>query len=285
MTSLLDLHRGLIGGLGGHAVEGHGKIVGGMVNTEPTLEGTGHLFETPIQLAADGLHLGKTIESGQGKRIGAGVGEVDATDEGTEGLLGKDDVLGRGGKAEVGIDLLDLELVATDVHDTLGLLGLGLQVGAVEVARGTGSEGLVVGRSLATEGLDEGTETDEGGELVGLVGGIELEHGEVLGLGSEGSDALSAVDVEGPDGLAVQTGDAGKERGEGGLGIVVLEDVAMELVEELHLAIGAHFTGGGTGLRSGMSWLGHADADHTENDHGDGTDGPLFPVGSTAIGI
>ena len=59
----------------------------------------------------------------------------------------------------------------------------------------------------------------------------------------------------------------------------------MELVEELHLSIGAHFTGGGTGLRSGMSWLGHADADHTENDHGDGTDGPLLPVGSAAIGF
>ena len=58
----------------------------------------------------------------------------------------------------------------------------------------------------------------------------------------------------------------------------------MKLVEELHLAIGGYLAGGGAGLRGGMSWLGHADADQTQNDHGDGADAPFLPVGSTAIG-
>ena len=103
----------------------------------------------------------------------------------------------------------------------------------------------------------------------------------LLGLGTEGSDTLTTVDIETPDGLAIKTGDARKEGGKGGLGIVILKDVTIKTVEQLHLAIGSNITGSCAGL-SHLGWPSHAHTDETQDDNGDGADGPFFPVRSSS---
>mmetsp|Transcript_2168 Transcript_2168/g.4600 ORF Transcript_2168/g.4600 Transcript_2168/m.4600 type:complete len:271 (-) Transcript_2168:839-1651(-) len=97
MSSLLNLDGSFIGGFSRHAVEWHGEIVGGVVNSEPTLERTRHLLQAPIQLATDRFHLSQTIKGGKGEGVRSGVGKVDATNKGGKVLFGEDNGLCRCG--------------------------------------------------------------------------------------------------------------------------------------------------------------------------------------------
>ena len=74
--------------------------------------------------------------------------------------------------------------------------------------------------------LEEGTETNVGCLLVGLVSTGEFEHGEFFGGEAEGGNSLATVDVEGPNGLAEDAGDSWEEVRDRGAGVIVMEDVA-----------------------------------------------------------
>lgn len=73
---------------------------------------------------------------------------------------------------------------------------------------------------------DEGTKSHIGGHLIRLVGGLEFEEGKIFGGDAEACHSLTAVDVEGPDGFAKDSGDTGEEVGEGGACVEVSDNVA-----------------------------------------------------------
>ena len=62
--------------------------------------------------------------------------------------------------------------------------------------------------------------------MIRLVGSLEFEEGEIFGSDSEACESLTAVDVEGPDGFAKDSGDAGEEVREGGTSVKVADDVS-----------------------------------------------------------
>mmetsp|Transcript_5902 Transcript_5902/g.12931 ORF Transcript_5902/g.12931 Transcript_5902/m.12931 type:complete len:249 (-) Transcript_5902:235-981(-) len=209
-----------------------------MVNAHPTLEGPAHVFETPLQLSTRGFHPGQSIKSRKRQRIISRVGDGGPAYETRDGILGQHKVGDRSRHAVDIVFLHNFHLVGAHVHGPRGLARVllvescHLRSGRTEWLDQKARSALAIAVSPAAS-LEEGTETKVGCLLVGLVGTGEFEHGELFGGEAEGGDSLAAVDVEGPDGLAEDAGDSWEKIGDGGAGVIVVEDVATGLIEKL----------------------------------------------------
>ena len=229
VSLLFNGNLGRVTGFGRHMVEGHVQRVIGVGDSKPSLEGTSHTLQHTIEASTTGLNLGKTIKDGEFEIGVSRVGKGGTTDQGSKVFFGKNKVFDSGGKSVQAIDFLDFDLVGSDIQDTLWLVGIILRVSKVSGSgsaegfdfKGGASDGVLAGTA------HKGTESNEGSDLVGLVGGVEFQEWVVLGFDSKGGDTLTAVDVECPNGLSKVSGNTGKKRGKGGLGIVILHDKSL----------------------------------------------------------
>mmetsp|Transcript_32223 Transcript_32223/g.77965 ORF Transcript_32223/g.77965 Transcript_32223/m.77965 type:complete len:236 (-) Transcript_32223:463-1170(-) len=235
MSRLLDDDRCRVPRLGGHAIEGQAKGIVGVVHSHPSLERPADVLEAPLELPSRGLQLRESVERRQRQGIIAGVGDGRLAHQRGKVLLRQGVVHHRRHDSVDVVLLGNLHLVRAHVHGARGLdIVLALHAGNLGIA---GCERLdqeaAPGLALASSPgpLQEGAKSDVRRGLVGLVGAAELEEGIVLRSQSEGGDALSAVDVEGPDGLAEDSRDAGEEVGDGGADVVIVEDVAASIIE------------------------------------------------------
>mmetsp|Transcript_38017 Transcript_38017/g.81208 ORF Transcript_38017/g.81208 Transcript_38017/m.81208 type:complete len:398 (-) Transcript_38017:505-1698(-) len=241
VSLLLDLDAGRVGRLRGHAEEWQTQGLVGVIHAHPTLQRPSHVLESPLQLSSRGLHLGQSVQGGQRERVVSGVGDGGPAYQRGDVRLRKAEVGDRGGHAVDVVLLDDLHLAGADVHGPRGLGPVVVQSGHLGVGRAerlNEEAGPVLLPVVASAGaLQKGAESHVGSLLVGLVGAAELQQGVVLGGDAEGGEALPAVNVKGPDGLAEDAGNSGEEVRDGGAGIEVVEDVAAALVEQLRVLL------------------------------------------------
>mmetsp|Transcript_8627 Transcript_8627/g.20151 ORF Transcript_8627/g.20151 Transcript_8627/m.20151 type:complete len:209 (+) Transcript_8627:2042-2668(+) len=137
----------------------------------------------------------------------------------------------------------DFHLVGADVHCAGWLRVLGFAIHTqnlgIRWTERLEKEALaVLSVRPAPRAGDERAESYVRGLLVGLVGRIELEHGEILRRKPETGDGLTAVYVEGPDGLAEYPSNAWQEVGYRRARVEVMQDVSAVFVEKHGIELG-----------------------------------------------
>mmetsp|Transcript_17437 Transcript_17437/g.37740 ORF Transcript_17437/g.37740 Transcript_17437/m.37740 type:complete len:298 (+) Transcript_17437:2839-3732(+) len=236
MPGLFNLDRCSIRRLRRHSVKGKSQSIISMVNTHPPLQSTPYILQSPLQFSSGRLQLGQTIQCRKSQVIISSVGNGRATNKCRKVFLRKNEVLDCRSHTMNIIHLLYLHLIGTHIHRPLRLvilLVLQIHLG-IRRRKGLHQETNTTLLPMSSpRTLQKRTKSNKRSHLIRLVGSHELQHRKVFGGESEGSNSLSAVDVEGPDGFAKDSGEAGEEVGEGGAGVEVADYVAALLIKKI----------------------------------------------------
>mmetsp|Transcript_29059 Transcript_29059/g.62278 ORF Transcript_29059/g.62278 Transcript_29059/m.62278 type:complete len:257 (-) Transcript_29059:486-1256(-) len=215
VSFFFDGNLGSITGFCRHLVERHVQSIVGVVDTEPSLEGTSHRLKHTLEFSSTGFDLGQTIKNLELDRGGSGVGKGGTTNQGRKVLFGKNEVFDGSIDSIQPVDFLNFDFVCSNVQDALGLVGI--LVGVCKVSgtiriKGFDFEG-GLGHGALAGTTNKGTEADERCDLVRLVRGIEFHNRVVLRIDTKGGNRLTSVDVKAPNGFSEVSSDTRKERG------------------------------------------------------------------------
>mmetsp|Transcript_20758 Transcript_20758/g.44944 ORF Transcript_20758/g.44944 Transcript_20758/m.44944 type:complete len:533 (-) Transcript_20758:91-1689(-) len=238
VSGFFNLDLGAVRSFGAQLVKGLGQGIIGVVDTHPTFQGTSHILQSPIDQSTVGFHARQTVQGFQGQIGRSQVGKGGTTDQGGKVFFGQNVVLDIGLQFRSAVNFFNFHLVGAHVKDALGLVVVFRQVVRGQVARRGARKGFdLEGRSVVAGSAHKGTESQEAGGLVGFVGGVEFQNGSFLGFCSKRGHTLSSIDVKGPDGLSKVSSDTGQKGSPGGLGVVILQHVALSVIKERQRSI------------------------------------------------